>query len=69
MGEMVAGFRELKVWQRAKDLAVLSYRITDAGGIARDFGLKDQIRRAAVSVPSNSALSSRLVPPRLKKTA
>ena len=49
------GFRELKVWQRAKDLAVLIYRITDAGGIARDFGLKDQIRRAAVSVPSNIA--------------
>ena len=37
MGEMVAGFRELKVWQRAKDLAVLICRITDAGGIARDF--------------------------------
>ncbi len=49
------GFRELKVWQRAKDLAVLIYRITDGGGIARDFGLKDQIRRAAVSVPSNIA--------------
>lgn len=51
----MGGFRELKVWQRAKDLAVLIYRVTETGGIAKDFGLKDQIRRAAVSVPSNIA--------------
>lgn len=55
MGERQGGFRELKVWQRAKDLAVLIYRVTETGGLAKDFGLKDQIRRAAVSVPSNIA--------------
>ena len=49
------GFRALNVWQRAKDLAVLIYRVTETGSFARDFGLKDQIRRAAVSVPSNIA--------------
>ena len=37
------------------DLAVLIYRVTEIGCIAKDFGLKDQIRRAAVSVPSNIA--------------
>jgi four helix bundle protein len=43
------------VWQRARDLAVYVYKITDQEGFATDFGLKDQIRRAAVSVVSNIA--------------
>lgn len=49
------GFKELLVWQRAKELAVLVYRLTESGQIARDYGLKDQMRRAAISVPSNIA--------------
>jgi four helix bundle protein len=48
-------FQELKVWQRAKNLAVYVYKITDQGAFAKDFGLRDQIRKAAVSVPSNIA--------------
>ena len=48
-------FRELKVWQRAKDLAVYIYRITKEGNVAKDFGFRDQIRRASVSIPSNIA--------------
>ena len=48
-------FMELKVWQRAKDLVVYIYKITREGDIAKDFGFKDQIRRAAVSIPSNIA--------------
>jgi len=48
-------FMELRVWQKAKDLAVYIYRITDKGLISKDYGLKDQIRRAAVSIPSNIA--------------
>ncbi len=51
MGE----FRELKVWQRAKDLAVFVYRLTGQGAFAKDYGLRDQIRRAVVSIPSNIA--------------
>ena len=50
-----AHFRELKVWRKGKDLAVLLYRITDEGAFSKDFGLRDQMRRAAVSVPSNIA--------------
>ncbi len=48
-------FQDLKVWQRAKDLKVYLYKLTLQGAFAEDFGLRDQIRRAAVSVPSNIA--------------
>ena len=49
------GFKELQVWQLAKELAVLVYDATETGRVAKDFGLKDQMRRAAVSIPSNIA--------------
>ena len=45
-------FQELKVWQRSKDLAVYIYKLTQKGIFSTDFGLRDQIRRAAVSIPS-----------------
>jgi four helix bundle protein len=48
-------FRDLKVWQRAKDLAVFIYKLTTHGEFSKDYGLRDQIRRAAVSIPSNIA--------------
>ena len=46
-------FKELRVWQEAKTLAVEIYRVTSSGRISRDFGLKDQMQRAAVSIASN----------------
>jgi four helix bundle protein len=49
------GFKDLAVWQQAKDLAVLTYRVSDSEMKCVDFGLKDQIRRSAVSVASNLA--------------
>jgi four helix bundle protein len=49
------GFRGLRVWQQSKDLAVYIYKITGDGKFAKDFALKDQICRAAVSIPSNIA--------------
>jgi four helix bundle protein len=48
-------FRGLKVWQKSKNLAIQIYQLTDKGSIAHDFGLRDQMRRAAVSVCSNIA--------------
>ena len=48
-------FQRLTVWQKSKDLAVLIYSISNDGAFAKDFGLRDQIRRSAVSVPSNIA--------------
>ena len=51
----MSGFKELKVWQLSKELAVFIYKITSTGAFKSDFGLRDQIRRAAVSIPSNIA--------------
>ena len=51
----MGNFHKLKVWQRAKDLAVFIYRITEQGAFSKDYGLRDQIRRAAVSTPCNIA--------------
>jgi len=46
-------FEELKVWQRAVDLAVKIYEITKKESFTKDFGLRDQMRRASVSISSN----------------
>jgi four helix bundle protein len=51
----VGDFHELKVWQRSKELAVFIYKITNEGLFVKDYGLRDQIRRAGVSIPSNIA--------------
>ncbi len=49
------GFKELKVWHKSKELAVYIYQITNIGIFHKDYGLRDQIRRAAVSIASNIA--------------
>ena len=46
-------FQDLKVWQRAKGLAGYIYKLTTKGDFSRDYSLKDQIRRAGFSIPSN----------------
>ena len=51
----MGNFEKLNVWSRAKDLAVFVYKSSRHGELARDYGLRDQIRRSAVSVPSNIA--------------
>lgn len=51
----MGNFKELKVWQKSKDLAVYLYNITDKGMFSKDFGLRDQTQRSAVSIPSNIA--------------
>lgn len=48
-------FEELIAWQKARLLAKAIYAVSTDGLFARDFGLRDQIRRAAVSVMSNIA--------------
>jgi four helix bundle protein len=48
-------FQKLKVWQRAKDLAVYIYKVIGKSQLAKDYCLKDQIWRSSVSVPSNIA--------------
>ena len=51
----VATYRELIAWQRAMDLAAAVYRSTENFPRSEEYGLKAQLRRAAVSVPSNIA--------------
>jgi four helix bundle protein len=46
---------DMLAWQKAKALTIEIYKITNEPLFSKDFGLKDQIRRAAVSVPSNIA--------------
>ena len=48
-------FEEIECWKRARELTRQVYRISNQPRFARDFGLKDQIRRASVSVMSNIA--------------
>ena len=48
-------FQKLNVWRRSKDLAVYLYTQTSQGNFSKDFSLRDQIRRAAVSISSNIA--------------
>jgi four helix bundle protein len=51
----ITRFEELIAWQKARVLTREIYRISNAGTFGRDFGLRDQIRRASVSVMSNIA--------------
>ena len=52
---MVQSFRDLQVWQRAIQLSVATYRLTKDFPREELYGLSSQIRRAAISVPSNIA--------------
>jgi four helix bundle protein len=48
-------YQDLIVWQKAKALAVEVYRVTESLPRNEIYGLTSQLRRAAVSVPSNIA--------------
>jgi four helix bundle protein len=48
-------FEEIQAWQKARDVTLQIYRITADSDFAKDFGLKDQIRRASVSIMANIA--------------
>ena len=52
---MGKSYRDLVVWQKAMDLVTAVYRITSAFPREEIYGLTSQLRRAAVSVPSNIA--------------
>ena len=48
-------FEEIEAWQKARELTRELYTISNQGPFSRDFGLRDQIRRASVSIMSNIA--------------
>jgi len=51
----ITKFEDLIAWQEARTLVKMVYRITSEGTFARDFGMRDQIQRASVSVMANIA--------------
>ena len=55
MTETVHSFKELRVWQGAMSLVESVYRLTVRFPAEESYGLKSQLRRAAVSIPSNIA--------------
>ena len=55
MAGIVSSFEELIAWQKARLLTRSIYQLTSTGKFSKDFGLRDQIRRASVSVMSNIA--------------
>ena len=55
MGEMIKNFRDLKIWQKGIDIVEDVYKITRAFPKEEIYGLTSQMRRCAVSIPSNIA--------------
>ena len=51
----ISTYRDLTVWQRSMDLAYAAYDCANAFPAAERYGLSSQLRRAAVSIPSNIA--------------
>jgi four helix bundle protein len=51
----ITRFEDIEAWQKARELTRVVYECSKKGLFAKDFGLKDQMRRAAVSVMSNIA--------------
>ena len=48
-------FEDLRVWQTARQIVSSIYRLSSVDGFSKDYALRDQIRRAAISIPSNVA--------------
>ena len=55
---MLRSFKALKVWQKSYELCLKTYRITATFPKGERYGLTSQIRRSAVSIPSNLAYGS-----------
>ena len=51
----VRSFRDLKVWQKAMDLTLVIYRVTQGFPQNETYGLTSQLKRCSVSIPSNIA--------------
>ncbi len=48
-------FEEIIAWQKARELNIKIYKITNQNNFAKDYGLRDQLRRSIISVSSNIA--------------
>ena len=52
---MIKSFEDIVAWQKGIELSKLIYQVSNSTQLSKDFGLRDQMRRASVSVPSNIA--------------
>lgn len=52
---LIERLEDIRAWQEARTLVKMVYEVTRQGDFAKDFGLRDQIQRAAVSVMTNIA--------------
>ena len=48
-------FEDIEAWKKARELTKIIYELTSQGKIAADFSLRDQLRRASVSIMANIA--------------
>src|SRR6266436_2213372 len=55
MSKKIERFEDFIAWQKARKLTAEIYKVTNQGRFAKDFGLRDQSRRASVSIMSNLA--------------
>jgi four helix bundle protein len=55
MDNKIQSYRDLIVWQKAMDVVVIIYDLTEKFPVSENHGLTFQMRRAAVSIPSNIA--------------
>lgn len=51
--QKINSFEDLLVWQKGIELVKQVYLVTESGKLSKDFGSRDQLRRAAVSIPTN----------------
>jgi four helix bundle protein len=52
---LIKRFEDIHAWREARRLTQIIYRISASGSLAKDFGLRDQLRRAAASTMANIA--------------
>jgi four helix bundle protein len=52
---LITRFEDIQAWQEARKLVKMIYKLTSSGMLSKDFGLRDQIQRAAVSSMTNIA--------------
>ncbi len=51
----ISTFEDIEVWKKAVELCEKIYLLSENSSLNKDFGLRDQIRRSVISIPSNIA--------------
>lgn len=62
-------FEDIKAWKKARRLTSKIYHVTGSARFAQDFGLRNQIQRASVSVMANIAEDMAVIPTKSLRTS